>query len=179
MKQLFYGMAILTVVATSGVAGAQYNQTKLDVKPAGVTFRGGAVLPVDNKLRDVSNLFIGLGAEYMFTHQFLSNSETYLSIDWFGKSSSGEKGNLFPVCLNQRFYTGSSRYGTGRSYYFVGAGVTFIDVGNSTDKLGVRGGVGTEIGPSVILEVAGYLSGKDSDGVSGTAVGAYIGYRFH
>ena len=181
MKQPFLGAAIAAMIAISGVANAQYSgSTSVNARPSGVTFRGGIILPVDSNLRDVSTTFIGIGMEYSLTHTYLNSGETFVSVDWFGKSGSGAHGNVFPVCINQRFYTGTktNRYGSGRTYFFVGAGVTFIDVTEATNQIGARGGIGMELGPSIVVEAAGYLSGKARDGVSADAVGLYVGYRF-
>lgn len=169
---------VLAAIAICGSASAQYNKSDLEVHASGFSFRGGLVLPWDAPLRDVSKTMIGLGMEYSFQKQVVKNSETYVSLDWFGKSLSGTHGNIFPLCINQRFYTGASRYGTGRAYFFAGLGVTFIDVNGATDKLGARGGVGMELSQTLFAEAAAYMSGKDNGGVAGNALGFYVGYRF-
>ena len=146
MKQILYGAAIVSAIAISGLASAQYNPSPVEVHASGLTIRGGVVIPADNNLRDFSKTLLGVGGEYSFTHEFVQGAETYLSIDWFGKTASGGKGNIFPVCINERFYTGKSRYGKGgRAYFFVGVGTTFIDITASTNArslafFGPRGG---------------------------------------
>ncbi len=179
MKQLFYGAAIAAAIAGSGIAAAQSDTPTLGkVSAGGMAIRGGVVLPFDDNLRDLSRTFIGLGAEYTFTHQFLQGSETYISLDWVAKNLNGGD-SFYPICVNQRFYTGNSRYGSGRAYFFVGLGETFYNLGGDSKKFGGRGGIGMELGPNVSLEAAAMFAGKDSDGVAGNAVGIYAGYRFH
>lgn len=178
MKQLFYGAAIIAAIAGSGVASAQSNTpTMSPVSASGVAIRGGFVVPLDDNLRDISKSFVGIGAEYTFTHQYLSNSETYISLDWITKNiNSGD--SFYPICVNQRFYTGNSKYGSGRAYFFVGLGETLYNLGDTSKKICGRGGIGMELGPSVFFEGTAFFAGKDGLGNSGNAVGAYVGYRF-
>lgn len=178
MKQLFYGAAIFAAIAGSGIASAQSNTPTMSaVSASGLAIRGGVVVPFDDNLRDISKTFVGIGAEYTFTHQFLANSETYISLDWIAKNINGGD-SFYPVCINQRFYTGNSRYGSGRAYFFVGLGETFYNLGDDSKKLGGRGGIGMEFGPSLFFEGAAFFAGKDTGGTSGNAIGAYLGYRF-
>jgi len=179
MKQLFYGAALLAAIAASGTAAAQSNDPTIGkVSPSGVSFRVGMALPLDDNLKDISNSFLGIGAEYTFTHVYLNNAETYISLDWVAKNINGGD-SFYPICINERFYTGNSRYGSGRAYFFLGAGETFYNLGANSRKLAGRGGIGMEIGPSLLLEASAVFSGKDNDGVSGNVLGFYVGYRFH
>lgn len=180
MKRLMYGALVVAAVSAAGIASAQDTKPTLEpVNATGLTFRAGGFVPIDSNLRHVSDTFVGVGLDYTFTHQFIANSDTYLSVDWFSKNFTGSKGNITPVCLNQRFYKGKSRYGAGRAYYFLGVGITFIDVADAKSTLGFRGGIGAELGPNIVAEVAGYTSGKDDGGVAATGVGVYLGYQFH
>lgn len=179
MKQKFLGAAIAAAFGLCGAASAQF-QTPYSGEPHGVTIRGGIAFPFDSHLRDISKTFIGAGLEYSLTHEWIPNSTTFLSVDWFGKNANGQKGNVFPLAINQRFYTGKSvrKLNDTRAYWFVGVGYTFVDVTSSFNKPSARGGVGADIGPNFVLEAAGYVSGKGPDGVSANAIGIYAGYRF-
>src|SRR6201999_1282616 len=90
------------------------------------------------------------------TFRFGKDSETYLSADWFFRSSSGERGNVFPLALNQRWYSnvrGTKLSNYGRTYFSLGVGAAIIDVrhASATEFLG-RGAIGVEFGPHVIAE---------------------------
>jgi hypothetical protein len=175
MLKMAAGVAALGVVAS---ASAQ-----LDVHPANLTFRAGFVLPVDSALRNFSKTFFGVGVDYTLPNQFLNlkNSESYISLDWFGRSSNGVKGNVFPIAFNQRFWLGQNssslgRYGT--PYATFGIGAAIIDVGQSSTKLLLRGGLGVELGSHLCAEAILTLTDKSTSGVRANAVGIYVGYRF-
>lgn len=146
--------------------------------PSNLSLRLGWVYPIDSVTRDNSRSLIGVGAEYFLDRSLLEGGETTISFDWLGKSGSGAKGNLFPIMLNQRFYTSEGTgYGTERTYWYVGAGVTFIDVTNSDTVLTVGTGFGKELGQNIFGEVR-FLYSDSGGGARATSVGAYIGYRF-
>jgi hypothetical protein len=172
--------AALAAVGIVGGAMAQQD-TKIDATPSYLTFRGGLLFPLDDNLRESSDLFGGIGIDYEFPTQLIRGSLTYASIDWWFRTSNGDNGNVFPIAINQRFYSkgGSQFYDEGRSYFFVGAGVAIIDVaGKSTGKWMIRGGVGMEIGPNVIAEGVITFSDESSTKVRANGIGVYLGYKF-
>jgi hypothetical protein len=177
-KFLTAAVAALGIV---GVSVAQSSTTQIDATPSNLTFRLGVVFPLDDNLRENSDLYGGLGVDYTFPTQLIKGSTTYASLDWFFKGSNGRNGNVFPIAINQRFYskTGNSFYPDGRSYFFIGGGVAIIDVSNRSDtKFMIRGGVGTELGPNIIAEAAATFSDRSKVDVRANAIGIYIGYRF-
>jgi len=174
-------LVALAAIGFTGVASAQSTSTKIDATPSYLTFRGGIVFPLDSSLRESSDFFGAIGIDYEFPTQLIRGSETFLSVDWYFKGSTGANGNVFPITLTQRFYTGhgNSYYSGGRSYFFVGGGVAIIDVAHKSEgKWCIRGGIGTELGPNIIAEGSLLLSDQTSNGVRANAVGVFIGYRF-
>jgi len=174
--------AALAAVGIVGGAIAQTDSTRIDATPSFLTFRGGLVFPLDNNLREASDLFAGIGIDYEFPTQLIKGSTTYASVDWWLRASNGSNGNVFPIAINQRFYSkgsGTSMYDEGRTYFFVGAGVAIIDIASkSTGKWMVRGGVGAEIGPNVIAEGVITFSDESSTKVRANGIGVYLGYKF-
>ena len=176
MNKKFMALALAAIGITS-VAGAQ----AIDATPSYLTFRGGILFPMDSNLRESSDLFGAVGADYEFPKQLIRGSTTFASVDWWFRTSNGDNGNVFPLAINQRFYSkgGNGMYADGRNYFFVGAGVAIIDVaGKSSGKWMLRGGVGTEIGPNVIAEAVATFSDESSTKVRANGIAVYLGYRF-
>lgn len=180
MTKKFMAMALATIGIVGG-AFAQSDDTRIDATPSYLTLRGGIVFPLDDNLRESSDLFFGIGLDYEFQTQLIRGSTTFFSADWWLRTSNGDNGNVFPLAINQKFYTKreSRYYEGGRTYFFVGAGVAVIDVaGSSSAKWMIRGGVGMEIGPNLIAEAVGTYSDESSTKVRAAGVGVYVGYRF-
>ncbi|MGV3617843.1 MAG: hypothetical protein ACO1SV_21165 [Fimbriimonas sp.] len=164
------------VIAALGIAGAASAQTStIDLTPVGISVRGGVVLPLDSTLENLGTSLLGLGIEYTLPTSYLRTGETFLALDYFAPRFAGDKGSVFPLTINQRWYNDVDA--ARRTYYFLGLGATFIDIVNSDVAIGVRGGFGTELGDRIFAEVAGYLSDKKG-GARANAVGLYLGYRF-
>lgn len=179
MKKLHIAASI-AALGILGAASAQNNNA-----PSDFALRAGIVFPIDNNLRSASNLWYGVGVDYVFPNQVIrlgKDSETYVSVDWFGRSTSGQRGNVFPLALNQRFFTsvksgGLEKYG--RTYVTVGAGAAIIDVnGSSATKWLFRGGMGVELSHHLSAEAILTISDKTAANVRANAVGVYFGYRF-
>lgn len=168
MKQLL----ALAAIGLAAVSTAQWNT------PTNISFRIGWVYPIDSGLRDVAPNYIGAGVDYYPDFQLLKgNGETFISFDWIGKSGSGEKGNLFPILLNHKFYAAGSTPNEPRSYFTLGAGVAIVDVTSTNTVLGAKIGAGRELNQNLFFE--GNLFYTDSSGgVHGTSLGFYLGYRF-
>jgi hypothetical protein len=181
MSKKFMALA-LAAIGIVGAANAQSDDTRIDTTPSYLTFRGGLVFPLDDNLREASDLFAGIGIDYEFPRQLVRGATTYFSADWWLRTSNGDNGNVFPLAFNLRWYTNSSGnrfYNEGRSYFFVGAGAAIIDVGGkSSAKWMLRGGVGTEIGPNIIAEAIATFSDESSTKVRANAIGVYLGYKF-
>ncbi|MCW5937301.1 MAG: hypothetical protein KIT11_08350 [Fimbriimonadaceae bacterium] len=164
---------ILAALGLAALAPAQTVQT-----PTNLAFRIGYVYPIDAKTRDSVRNFFGIGAEYFFNHSLVRNGELTLSADWLGKTGSGDKGNIFPIFLNQRFY-GGSRTGDeyNRSYFYVGAGIAIVDVTRTDTVLAARVGWGMEFGEHLFGETT-LIHSDDASGARATSLGFYLGYRF-
>ncbi len=167
------------MVAALGIAGsavAQGGPNDLDLYPYGVTLRGGIVLPVDRTLSNVASTLVNIGLDYDLRSSLFKTGETYISADYifrgFGKSGGG---SIVPLMLNQRMYTSDVDFK--RSYFFFGVGVVFVNVGGAGRALAARGGVGMELGPRTIAEVALLLSDR-AGGARANALTINIGYRF-
>lgn len=172
----------LAAMGITGIAAAQSADTRIDATPSYLTFRGGLLFPLDSNLRENSDLYGSLGVDYEFPTQLVKGSTTFASVDWWLRTSNGDNGNVFPIAINQKFYSnnkGNGFYADGRSYFFIGAGVAIIDVaGKSSSKWMLRGGVGMEIGPNVIAEAIATFSDESSAKVRANGIGVYLGYRF-
>ena len=115
---------IALALATTAISFAQ----NTDYTPTNLAFRLGFAYPLNDTTRDLSKRFIGVGADYYFPTQFIRGSQTYLSIDWLGKSGNGAKGNVFPIMLNQKFYGRNQEEGRANSYGFF-SGKTCVSSG--------------------------------------------------
>jgi hypothetical protein len=180
MNKKLMAMA-LAAIGIVGGAFAQSSDTRIDATPSYLTFRGGILFPLDDNLRESSDLFGALGVDYEFPTQLIRGSTTYASLEWWFRTSNGDNGNVFPLAVNQRWYSksGNGWYPEGRNYFFIGAGVAIIDVaGKSSGKWMLRGGVGTEIGPNIIAEAVLNFSDESSTKVRANGVGLFVGYKF-
>ncbi len=179
MSKKLIAMA-LAAIGIVGGAVAQSDDTRIDATPSFLTFRGGLVIPWDDNLREVSDLFGGIGIDYEFPSQIVRGALTYFSADWWFRTSNGDNGNVFPLAVNFRFYNnaGLSYYPEGRTYFFVGVGAAIIDAGKSSAEWMLRGGVGAELGPNVIGEAVLTFSDESSTKVRANGIGFYLGYRF-
>jgi hypothetical protein len=171
--RIFTAAAVLAALGTAGAASAQTNT--LNLTPVGISVRGGVVLPLDSTLENLGNSLIGLGLEYQLPRSYLPNGETYLALDYFAPRIGGDKGSVFPLTINQRWYDNPD--GLRRNYFFLGLGAAFIDVTNSEVAVALRGGYGIELGDRIFTEITGYVSDK-AGGARANGVGLYLGYRF-
>jgi hypothetical protein len=163
------------ISAVAGVAAAQ-SDTKLDLTPSNVQIRGGIYLPFDTTMRGISDNYAAIGVDILFPQDWIPQSKTYLSIDWLAKSLSGSHGNVFPVCINQKWY--GKTYDNMNTYIFVGAGATFFDIYASDVVFGARGGIGIDLGTNIFLEGTYYWSDASTGNVSNIGTAFYLGYRW-
>ncbi|MDK3161119.1 hypothetical protein QPK87_31855 [Kamptonema cortianum] len=169
-------MKNLTVLAALGLAAIGSAQTNYLESPQNISLRLGYVYPVDARMRDVANSYIGVGVDFHTNLRLLEGASTSLSVDWFGKSGSGAKGNAFPIMVNQRWYTGDE-YDPGRSYFFVGAGIAVVDITSTKTVLAGRVGYGKFVGENIFGELA-FTYSDGANGARATALGFYLGYKF-
>ncbi len=176
-------LKIAASVAALGIMGAALAQNN-NAFSSDVTLRAGGIFPLNGGMRAASNFWGGVGVDYRFPTQSFhigNNSETYLSADWFFRGSNGTGGNVFPVAINQRFFTnvkGTNLEHYGRTYVSIGLGAAFIDINGSQTEFMGRGALGVEFGPHVIAEAVLTLSGTTRNNASANALGVYLGYRF-
>lgn len=179
-KSLVLGLAGVAL-GTSALASAQGN----NFNNTYVTVRAGFLVPIDTNLKDVSNSFFGVGADLTFSNAYIRGGETFLSLDFLGKTKGGGRFNVFPICLNERFYLNNGGSGpaaqlNNRTYAFIGAGAFLFDMDPTTWRFGGRGGLGVELGHNLKAEAAVYLSaGTSGTNIHANMVGLYLGYNFN
>jgi hypothetical protein len=167
-------------MSLSAVASAQW-QTPAQEQPATLTVRAGIVFPLDDPLRNVSRTFFGLGADYTIPAlRLIPRGETYVSFDWLIRNQRGDRGNIFPIMLNQRFHVQPTDPAQAhRVYGFVGLGAVILDVQPAATRFGGRFGMGIEFNDNLVGEVAVVLSDRTRDtNIRANSIGLYLGYRF-
>ena len=169
MKRILSFAAIVTAAVGANA------QTTYDL--GNFSIRGGVSFPLDSGTKDVTGNQIGLGLDYEIPKGLTPNSGTYFSIDWLGRNFSGNRGNIFPILINERFYMGEKLEIGRRKYWFAGVGVAFIDVTKSGSAFAARGGVGTELNRNTFAE-AQFLWSTGVNDAFATGVGVYLGWRF-
>jgi hypothetical protein len=168
MKRLL----VLAALCSSAFASAQGIGT-----PVNLSFRLGFVYPLDDFTRDITGNMIGFGADYYLERSMFEGGETFLSFDWMGRGMNGDKGNMFPICLNQRWFMGGDFETGNRTYYHLGAGVAIVDVVTTKTVLGLRAGYGMELGPHAFVEF-NFVWSEEASGARANSIGGYLGYRF-
>jgi hypothetical protein len=169
-------LTVAALVAAFGVASVASAQTSTsELYPYGITLRGGVAVPIDRTLTNVASALMDIGVEYDLRTPLLKNGESYFSLDYWFKGFGGSGGgSVMPFMINHRVYTSVADY---RSYFFFGVGAAFMNVNGNGTALAARGGVGQELGPRVIAEIAAYLSDR-AGGARANAITFNIGYRF-
>jgi hypothetical protein len=164
--------SILVALAVVGAVSAHADNTY----PYNFSVRVGVVFPIENSYSNISDSFAGVGLEYAFEKSFVAGGESYLSLDYQGKDFGRSNGTVMPLCLNQKWYTGTQEYGT-RTYYFVGVGAAFVDYNGTEAAVAARLGVGKEFNQNFFGEVTLMLADKASN-IQPNSVSAYVGWRF-
>ncbi|MBS1704519.1 MAG: hypothetical protein JST40_01485 [Armatimonadetes bacterium] len=168
MKRAAIGCAVLSL--------AMVVPAHADIDTSGLRLRVGGVYPFEQPTRRVTGNMIGIGLE--FPLKVLSTvNQTYLSLDWLGKSGSGAKGNMFPFMVNQRYYLDKNPENGTRNYFFAGVGGVSIDVNKSKIAYGARLGLGRDFGENLFAEGT-LLFSSDAAGAKANSFGVYLGYRF-
>lgn len=174
MRRFLNLAGLAGTLAVSGLASAQ---TGGSYYPINLSLRLGAVFPIDDRMSDLGNSLFGLGIDYRIDKSFFEGGETFFSLDWFTGTTTGRKGNIFPIMVNQKWFTRGAEEG-GRSYVFVGAGAVIVDVSGSDTVLGARAGAGMELGQAFFAEGTFYVSDRAKGDLRNTAVALWLGYRF-
>lgn len=173
MKRLLFAAAAAAIV-TTGLA--QVGET-----PTNIAFRIGGAYPLDSDVRDSVKSFIGVGVDVFLSRPLLpgKNTESAVSIDWLGKSSAGTKGNVFPVLLTQRWYTGSNAAveEANRSYYFGGIGFAVVDLNSTKTVVALKAGLGYELNRNIFAELSAIYA-EPANKLRASNIGLHLGYRF-
>jgi hypothetical protein len=164
----------------AALAASSLSMAQLET-PTNLGVRLGFAYPIDASTRDMIPNFLGAGLDIYLTKSLLpgKNTESSLSLDWFGKSGSGTKGNMFPLLVNQRWYFGdmSAVAGDGRNYYFGGLGVAIMDITTTKTVFAARVGLGREFNANIFGEATLYYT-EPAEKLRGSSLGFHIGYRF-
>lgn len=158
-------------------AAAMSSAQVLDPTPSGISLRAGVVIPIDDPISDISELWGGLGLDYAFTKQFLPNGETYVSLDYIFNNIGG-RNSWWPLMLGHRFYRGGNDLGEERMYLNVGLGAIFTNLGTSETVFGGKVGIGKEFGPNIFGEITLFLAEDNRFGQNVSCFGAWLGYKF-
>lgn len=172
MKRLLFAAAA-AAIATVGLAQME--------TPTHVAFRLGGAYPLDSDVRDNVKSFLGVGLDVFLAKSVLpgKNTESTVSIDWLGKSSSGSKGNVFPILLTQRWYTGANAAveDANRSYFFGGLGVAVVDLTSTKTVFAMKGGVGYELNRNMFAEFSAMYA-EPAYTLRASNIAVHLGYRF-
>ena len=175
MSKMKTVVAAVAAFGVCGIASAQLSTGSVDLTPYNMSVRAGIAVPIDRTLTDVGGVLVNLGLEYNLPRALLAGGESFVALDYiFRGFGTGGGGSVLPLTLNQRIYTGN---GLRRSYYFFGAGLAMRTSGGSGSALAVRGGIGQELGPSIIAE-AGIVLSEPAGNVRANAITFNVGYRF-
>ena len=177
MRNSFLAAAALGATVLSAGAFAQVTHTPVDATPYNISIKGIVYFPIDENLRSIDNMFGGAGLEYVFPTQLIRGSETFMEVDALLRTTASGNATIFPLTINQRFYTTGGIGRGGRTFFYLGAGVSWIDPRGQA-KLTGHAGIGTDIGPRTFVEAALYFAEQDKNGLRNSGVGLSIGYRF-
>lgn len=169
--------SLLVLAALGGLAAASSAQSL--ESPTNIAFRLGIAFPFDERTRDATGNLLDVGADFFLNRSLIKGerTETFFSVDWLSKSGNGSKGNMFPILVNQRWYSPQTMGDENRTYFHAGLGVALMDIGHSETVLAGRFGGGMEFSRHLFGE-ANFLVTGDADGYRGTSIAFQVGYRF-
>lgn len=162
----------LAAFATLAISGA----AMADTYPYNVSVRGGVVFPIDKSYSNISSTFFGVGVDIALNKSLFKGGETFISVDYQSKTLGRDKGSVFPIMLNQKFWGAGKLNGT-RTYTILGLGAVVVDYTGSSTTIGGRAGLGLELSEQAFTEAVLTLSDK-TGGLRANGLGFYIGYRF-
>jgi len=170
-----YIAVLFGTLAITGIAAAASGNA-IDATPTGLSLRGGVAFPIDGSYSRGQSALINLGLEFELPTPLLSGGETFISLDYQTKGFQGDRGSVFPLCINQRFY-GKGRPEGNRTFGFLGFGVAFVDYTSSTAVVAFRGGFGAELSQNVFVETELTIA-EAASGLRPNSIGICVGYRF-
>lgn len=170
----------LVLLAAASVGFSAISMAQDTLSAGSFAIRAGVAFPTTANL---NGTFLGFGLNYDFNKSLFGNaqgSSTFLSFDWLSKSTSGRRGNIIPIMLNQRFSL-SSGVDDGQIplYGFIGAGLAIIDFSPTSTQLAGRFGLGANLNENLFLESAFVITGRGKgNGIQGNHIGVYLGWKF-
>ncbi|MCG9893845.1 MAG: hypothetical protein MH204_00035 [Fimbriimonadaceae bacterium] len=164
---------VIGMAALAALAGGALAQSSVFETPTNLGLRLGYAYPLDSNTRNVVDNFFNVGVDFFLTTPLLAGGESYISIDWFGKSIGGGKGNAFPLLINHRFFLDEA----GSGYFFGGLGLASVDITQSRNVLALRGGYGITLSEKLNAE-AFLLYTDEANGARASALGVQFGFRF-
>jgi hypothetical protein len=164
----------LTILGLATVSS--FAQSPSSINFSGLTVRLGGIYPWEKKTRSVTGNMLAVGLSIPMPRPLLSKGESYVSIDWYGKSAGGAKGNMFPVMINQRFFMDPNEDEGRRSYFDLGLGIVHMDITSAKTVPGLRAVMGKELSDKLIGEIALVLSG-DANKAKANSIGFFLGWK--
>ncbi len=173
-------MKKLVAIAAASIGFSAISMAQADLAAGSFSLRAGIAWPTTSNL---NGTFIGAGFDYDFGKSLFGGgmgSSTFFSFDWLSKSTSGRRGNIIPLMLNQRFSlsTGETE-GSLPLYGFLGLGAAILDFSPTSTQLAGRFGIGANLNTNVFFESAFVLTGRaKTSGIQGNHIAVYVGYKF-
>lgn len=163
----------LISMALVAVSTAQVN----DLTPTNLSFRIGGNYVFEDRTRDITDTMYLIGLDFNSGTSFIKGSESYLSLEYFGKGVQGRSIYILPIMFNQRFTLSTGEDAFSRTYVYAGLGGVNLNFGVSEWAFGGRAGIGRDFGPHIFAELGVLFTGEVDDR-NGNNVNFSIGYRF-
>lgn len=170
MKRLLAGALVIALVPFAQAADQMF-------EIGSMSLRLGGLYPFEKATRRVTGNMLSVGLDFDLGPGLIRGATTYGSVEWFGKSVSGAKGNMIPFMLNQRLPLTLSAPGVPQLYGYFGLGFVNIDVTRSQTVWGFRAGVGSSLTQSVFAET-GFTYSDSANGARANSFGVWVGYKF-
>ncbi len=173
-------MKKLVLLAAASVGFSAISMAQDSLSEGSFAIRAGVAFPTTSNL---NGTFIGGGLNYNFNKSLFGNGagqSTFFSFDWISKSTSGRRGNIIPIMLNQRFSLSSGEAeGSMPLYGFIGAGAAILDFSPTSTQLAGRFGFGADLNTNLFFESAFVFTGRGKGNrIQGNHVGVYLGWKF-
>lgn len=170
MKRFLAGALVIALIPFAQAADQVFELGRTSV-------RLGGIYMFEKATRRVTGNMFSLGLDFELGPGILKGADTYGSVDWFGRSANGAKGNMIPFMLNQRLKLSQSIPGGPQLYGYFGLGFVNIDVTRAQTVWGFRAGVGAGLSQSVFAET-GFTYSDSANGARANSFGFWLGYKF-
>ena len=146
--------------------------------------RAGAFVPASQTLRDLSDVWAGIGLDVVAPGLVGRGSSTVLSIDWFNRSWASGSNSVFPIILSETMTVAQSSSSDFSLYVGAGAGMIIGDVGGPANN--VFAGkvlVGVTLTDRLFAEASYLFTDRfkvfdDTAKVRGDGLTVMLGYKF-